>query len=66
MMTAIMSNDQCPRTKENPITSELGELPLIPRVPLGLDIGFWTFFGHWSLNIGHFPAVLEIAPVRVP
>jgi hypothetical protein len=66
MMTAVIFNDQCSMTKENPMTNDQGGLPLIPRVPMSLDIGFWTFFGHLSLNIRHFPAVSEIAAGRVP
>src|SRR4051794_5772829 len=55
-MTACgMTNDQIPMTNKIPMTNDQRR-----HRTWTLDIGHWSFVGHWCLVIGHFALVALI------
>src|ERR1051326_2799872 len=54
-----MSNDKCSMTKEFPNSNDRKARP--PGCASDLEIGLWSFFGHWPLAIGHLSLVLLLS-----
>jgi hypothetical protein len=39
---------------EKPQTQSSNRAPAAPGAPAPLELGTWSFFGVWSLGLGHF------------
>src|ERR1043166_5070647 len=58
-----MSQDKRPMTKEFPTSNDRKALP--PGCASNLEIGPWSFFGHWSLAIGCLSLLLLFGSISL-